>query len=112
MTNRICGSWSAAFILSRAADLAPLYDRDAKLEVLYNPTQGFHLCGLIERAASAPRSGATHRRSVDGRLIDQAKAVFCRAHAVPHPSAWEWESRRSCEQVKQALLHASAVAKP
>ena len=104
--------WNAAFVLSRAADIASQYDRNAKAEVRYNPTDSFHLCGLIERAGSTPKSGATHRRSIDGAVIDEAKAAFCRAHGVAHPSAWEWEDRRSCEQVKAALLHAYAAAKP
>jgi hypothetical protein len=98
--------WSAAFLLKRAAFLSGQYDRKAKGEVLYNLTDGFHLCGLIERAGSIPKSGATHRRSVDRAAIDRAKAAFCRAHSVVHPQVWEEEARPSCDHVRQALLHA------
>ena len=101
---------NARMILTRAAALADRYDRAAKGDVRRNLTDAFHLCGLIERAASVPRSGSTHRRSVDSEIISEAKAVFCRAYKVPHPSVWEWESRRSCEEVARALHRASEVA--
>jgi hypothetical protein len=102
-------SWAATFILKRAAFMADSYDRNAQGEVRYNLTDKFHLCGLIERASTMPKSGATHRRYLPGSLMDEAKAMFCRAHKVPHPSVWEWETKRTCEQVREALLHASAV---
>lgn len=107
---RIDGAW----VLGRAAFIASQYDRNAKGDLLYNRTPTFHLCGLIERAASKPRSGSTHRRSLGSTVMDEAKAMFCRAHGVAHPQVWEWEERRTCQQVREALLHASEVgqAKP
>lgn len=94
-------------VLLRAAALSCCYDRNAKAEVRLNATDAFHICGLIERAASLPKSGSTHRRTMGGPVIDQAKAAFCRANGVPHPSVWEWEERRSCENVRQALALAA-----
>lgn len=100
------GEWTAAVILSRAAFIAGSYDRNALGEVRYNLTDKFHLCGLIERASTVPKSGATHRRYLPGPLMDQAKAMFCRAHKVAHPSVWEWEIKHTCDQVRDALLSA------
>lgn len=96
-----------AWVLNRAAFISSQYDRNAKGDLLYNRTPTFHLCGLIERASSIPKSGSTHRRSLGGAVMDEAKAMFCKAHSVAHPSAWEWEDRRTCEDVRQALLVAS-----
>jgi hypothetical protein len=98
---------SAAFVLQRAAFIACRYDRNAKDEVLFNLTSSFHLCGLIERAASIPKSGATHRRRWPSTVVQEAKAAFCRAHNVPHPSAWEWEARRTPGEVQEALTLAA-----
>jgi hypothetical protein len=75
-------------------------------QVLFNLTDAFHLCGLIERGASVPKSGATHRRPLHRSVAAEAKARFCRAHGVPHPSVWEWEQPRSIEDVRNALLKA------
>jgi hypothetical protein len=97
----------AAFVLKRAAFIAASYDRDAKGDLRLNLTDRFHLCGLIERASTFPKSGATHRRYAVGSALDEAKAAFCRAHGVAHPSIWEWEKRRSSAEVKQALLAAA-----
>jgi hypothetical protein len=97
------------FVLQRAAFIASQYDRKAKGDILYNQTPTFHLCGLIERAASIPKSGSTHRRTLGIEPIDAAKAMFCRAHKVAHPQVWEDEVRPSCHQVRSALLHAYAV---
>jgi hypothetical protein len=97
---------NAAWVLKWAAYIAHRYDRSAKGEVLFNPTASFHLCGLIERAASVPKSGATRRRSWGEPLIQEAKAAFCRAHGVAHPDAWEWEQRRSPDEVRDALTAA------
>lgn len=97
----------ASFILRRAAFIASQYDRNAQQDVRYNLTPSFHLCGLIERAASVPKSGATHRRTLGKEVIREAKAAFCRAHKVIHPDVWEWEHRRSPDEVRQALLLAA-----
>jgi hypothetical protein len=99
----------AAWVLDRAAFIANHHDRNAQGDVRYNKTDSFHLCGLIERAASVPKSGATHRRCMGSDLIDAAKAAFCRAHNVIHPSVWEWGEKRTWQQVQQALLQGSAV---
>src|SRR5690349_8280105 len=96
-----------AWVLERAAFIASQYGRKAKGDVLYNRTPTFHLCGLIERAASIPKSGSAHRRSLGTALIDEAKAMFCRAHRAVHPQVWEDETRPSCGQVRQALAVAS-----
>jgi hypothetical protein len=98
--------WTASAVLARAAFIAGGYSMKAQGEVRYNLTDSFHLCGLIERAASMPKSGATHRRDIDG-VADEAKALFCRAHKVLHPLQWEYENKPTCEQVRQALLRAS-----
>lgn len=101
---------NSAFVLNRAAFIASRYDRNAKDDVRYNRTNAFHLCGLIERAATKPKSGATHRAYIDGQVIDEAKAAFCRAHGVAHPSVWEWAEKRTCEQVRDALHMAAYKA--
>lgn len=101
----------AEFVLSKAANLASSYDRNASGEVLLNRTASFHLCGLIERAASLPKSGATHRRAMDSGLAQDAKAAFCLAHRVAHPASWEFEAKRSWQEVQSALLVASVAAK-
>jgi hypothetical protein len=98
--------WTASAVLARAAFIASHYDRKAQGEVRYNLTDRFHLCGLIERAASMPKSGATHRRNFSA---DEAKALFCRTHKVLHPLQWEYENKPTCEQVRQALLLASGA---
>ena len=100
---------NGAWVLERAAFIASQYDRNAKCDVLYNRTPTFHLCGLIERSASIPKSGSTHRRTLGSAVMDEAKALFCKAHSVAHPQVWEWEERRTCEDVRLALLHAYAV---
>jgi hypothetical protein len=100
--------WNAAFVLKRAAAIAGSYDRNAKAEVLSNLTERFHLCGLIERAASLPRSGATRRRSIGPSVIADAKARFCLAHNVPHPQIWEGMHNPTPQQVQDALLNAAA----
>lgn len=94
----------AAYILRRAAFISARYDRDAKFDTMFNLTDGFHLCGLIERAASIPKSGSTHRKRWPIEVVHQAKAAFCQAHGVVHPSVWEWEARRSPSEVQAALL--------
>lgn len=94
-------------ILRRAAFIANRYDRDAKGDLRFNLTPTFHLCGLIERAATIPKSGATHRRYIAAKAMEQAKAQFCRAHRVVHPSMWEWEQRRTPCEVRDALLTAA-----
>jgi hypothetical protein len=96
------------WILERAAFMSGGYDRNAKDEVLFNLTDRFHLCGLIERAASMPKSGATRRRRVGDAA--EAKAAFCRAHKVAHPDVWEWAEKRNAETVKEALLAAAEAA--
>lgn len=101
------GEWTAAFILKRAAFIADSYDRNALGEVRFNLTDRFHLCGLIERASTTPKSGATHRRYLPDSMMGEAKAQFCRAHQVVHPSVWEWESKRTCQEVRDALTSAS-----
>lgn len=101
--------WTPSFILSRAASIAGGYDQQAKSDVLHNRTSGFHLCGLIERAASTPKSGSAYRRSIDGSYIDQAKAAFCHVHAVVHPQLWEDEKRPNIEQVRHALASAAGA---
>jgi hypothetical protein len=100
---------TAAWVLGRAAKLADGYDRNAQGEVTYNKTDKFHLCGLIERAASLPKSGATHRRSMGAALIDAAKAQFCLAHGVVHPSSWEWQEKRSAQDVADGLSYAAMI---
>lgn len=94
----------ASFVLHWAAAKAGRYDRNAQGEVRLNVTDSFHLCGLIERAASTPRSGSTHRRSMGREVVAAAKAQFCRTHQVAHPSVWEWETKRTPDEVRQALL--------
>ena len=98
--------WTAAFVLERAANIAERYDRNAKSEVLSNRTNSFHLCGLIERAASVPRSGTARRRSIGPEVIAEAKARFCLVHNVPHPAAWELQGNRTWQEVRDALLNA------
>lgn len=87
--------------------MAGRYDRNATGEVLFNLTDKFHLCGLIERAASLPKSGATHRRKLSWCAVNAAKAQFCRVHRVAHPSVWEWEQRRSPNDVRVAMAVAA-----
>lgn len=101
--------WTPAFVLRRAAFIAGSYDRKAKRDLRYNLTDSFHLCGLIERAGTVPKSGATHRRDAGGTVVDDAKAAFCRAHAVAHPQVWEDETRPRPHQVREALLTAARL---
>lgn len=71
-----------AWVLARAAFIASRHDRNAQGEVLFNLTEKFHLCGLIERAASLPKSGSAYRRTMGAELIAASKALFCRANGV------------------------------
>lgn len=96
---------NARWVLKRAAFISGGYDRNAKDVAVLNLTDRFHLCGLIERAASIPKSGSVYRRRVSG--AQEAKAAFCRAHGVVHPDVWEWAEKRNAETVKGALLAAA-----
>lgn len=100
----------AQWLLRRAAFMAGSYDRNAQGDTLFNGTDTFHLCGLIERAASFPKSGATHRKRVGAEHVEDAKAAFCRAHRVLHPLLWEWVNKPTPDMAGKALNAAADTA--
>lgn len=100
-------------ILKRAAFIAGQYDPRAADVVTLNRTDRFHLCGLIERAATVPKSGAVNRRLAATReAVAEAKAIFCHANGVVHPVLWEWfwKPVAPCEEVRAALMRAARLA--